>query len=58
MSSVREFISSGSSATQLEDETRDEQREKASPTALSPQETLALKTGAVLPWNKIRLIRR
>ena len=64
MSSVREVISGGAAAVQLEDElailTDDDKKELLKPTAteISPADSLAIKVGALLPWNKIRIMRR
>ena len=64
LSSIREVISGGTAATQLQDEvailTDSEWQEitKLTVNEISPEDSLALKTGALLPWNKFRIIRR
>jgi hypothetical protein len=64
MSAVREIISGGRPAPQLQDElavlTDKERQELLKPaaTVMSPEDTLAMKTGTLLPWNKIRVMRR
>ena len=51
-------------SVQLQDElailTEDERKELHKPlvTELSPADSLAMKTGALLPWKKIRIMRR
>ena len=62
MSTVQNIISSGAAAAQLRDELtvlRDsEKRELLKPvhTKISPADTLAIKVGTLLPWNKIRIM--
>ena len=64
LSSVRESISGGGASVQLQDElallTDDERREFAAPVTqqISPEETLAMKADLILPWNKMRIMRR
>ena len=65
LSSVREIISGRVQLThdQLQDElaslTDAERQEllKSAATVLSPEDSLAMKTGALLPWKKIRIMR-
>ena len=65
MSAVRCIISGGAVADQLQHEmaalTDMERRElltAATPIQISTAETLAMKADLVLPWNKIRIMRR
>lgn len=64
MSTVRNVISGGAAAAQLQDEltilTDGERRELLKPVQarISPADTLAMKVGTLLPWNKIRIMRR
>ena len=63
LSSIYKVISGGAAAVQLEDElailTDDEKKELLKPTAtISPADSLAIKVGTLLPWNKIRIMRR
>ena len=64
MSSVPDFISGGAASAQLQDElailTESEKTEllKPAPTKLSVADSLAIKVGTLLPWNKIRIMRR
>ena len=63
MSSVREVISGGGAAAQLQDEltvlTDDERQELVVPVTQIPLgETLAMKADLVLPWKKRRTMRR
>ena len=64
MASLREVISGGGVAAQIQDElailSDDDRQELLVPviTEISPEDSLAMKTGALLPWNKIRIMRR
>ena len=63
LSCLREYLSSGAPQSQLQDEVtlsgKDRQELLKPVTAvMSPEDTLAMKVGAVLPWNKLRLMRR
>ena len=64
MSCLREYLSSGTPQSQLRDEVttlsgKDHQELlKPVTTVMSPEDTLAMKASAVLPWNKLRLMRR
>ena len=63
MSSVREAISGGSATIQLKDElktlTDDERKQILQPVChIIPQETLAMKADLLIPWNKMRIMRR
>ena len=60
MSSVRELVSGGGAVAQLQDElailTDDEHRELVTPvTQISHKD---MKADLVLPWKKIRIMRR
>ena len=64
ISAVRSIISGGAPADQLQHEmaalTDAERRELAdtTPLQISAEETLAMKADLVLPWKKIRIMRR
>ena len=64
IASVQEVISGGAAAVQLQAElsilTDDDRRELLKPpiTEISPEDSLAMKAGALLPWKKIRIMRR
>ena len=63
MSHLREYLSSGTPQRQLRNEvailSAKDRQELLQPvaTVMSPGDTLAMKAGAVLPWNKLRLMR-
>ena len=62
ISSVQDVSSGGSSALQLQNEVTaltEEEREvilRLQVTEISPENSLALKTGALLPWKKVRIM--
>ena len=65
MSAVRSIISGGAPADQLQhematltDAERQELATTATPLQVSAEDTLAMKADLVLPWNKIRVMRR
>ena len=67
MSAIRDSISGGAAAAQLQDELsllsetdRSELLDitKCPPVELSSSDTLAMKADLVLPWNKMRIMRR
>lgn len=66
LSAVRDVISGGGGSVQLQDElavlTKEEREEllvsAASPTQITPEETLAMKADLALPWRKLRIMRR
>ena len=66
MSKVRDTIRGGAAAGQLKDElavlTDAERRELLAaadrPTLITPEETLAMKADLILPWRKMRIMRR
>lgn len=62
IASVRQVVSGGEATAQLQDEmailSDDERKEIMKPvtTVMTPEDTLAMKAGALLPWNKIRIM--
>ena len=65
MSAVREIVSGGGSTQQLRDEmatlTEDERQELLSSKCtanITPDMALAMKADLILPWRKLRIMRR
>ena len=68
LKAIREVVSAGSPAAQLTDETRScsaAEREKlleglqgGMRVIITPSESLAMKADLILPWHKMRIVRR